>query len=112
MKTFVADHWTFEYDLAYAGLADELIDAIVATRYETKNQEQKKKDIHKKYKEFSDNESKAAYLYSFFSLKKTSKAEGAQYLSFILETQSASNPKALCEKLPHYIRDAINYVTE
>lgn len=112
VKTFVADHWTFEYDLAYAGLADELIDAIVATRYETKNQEQKKKDIHKKYKEFSDNESKAAYLYSFFSLKKTSKAEVAQYLSFILETQYASNPKALCEKLPHYIRDAINYVTE
>ena len=65
VKTFVANHWTFEYDLAYAGLADELIEAIVAVRYESKNREQRIKDIQKKCEEFPDNESKSAYLYSF-----------------------------------------------
>ncbi len=98
--------------LDYAGLADELIEAIVAVRYESKNREQRIKDIQKKCEEFPDNESKSAYLYSFFSLKGTSKAEVAQHLSFILETKYASDPKALCERLPPYIRDAINYVTE
>lgn len=78
----------------------------------SKNREQRIKDIQKKCEEFPDNESKSAYLYSFFSLKGTSKAEVAQHLSFILETKYASDPKALCERLPPYIRDAINYVTE
>ena len=99
-------------DLSAHSNADELIEAIVAVRYESKNREQRIKDIQKKYEEFPDNESKSAYLYSFFSLKGTSKAEVAQHLSFILETKYASDPKALCERLPPYIRGAINYVTE
>ena len=95
VKTFVADHWTFEYDLAYAGLANELIDAIVATLYVEKNQEKKKEEILKKYAEQPSPESKAAYLYSFFSIKNASKAEVAQHLSFILEDQYLQDSAAL-----------------
>lgn len=111
VKTFVADHWTFEYDLAYAGLANELIDAIVATLYVEKNREKKKEEILKKYAEQPSPESKAAYLYSFFSIKNASKAEVAQHLSFILEDQYSQDSAALIKKLPKYIRDAIDYVT-
>ena len=111
VKTFVADHWTFEYDLAYAGLANELIDAIVATLYVEKNREKKKEEILKKYAEQPSPESKAAYLYSFFSIKNASKAEVAQHLSFILEDQYSQDSAALQKKLPQYIRDAIDYVT-
>lgn len=95
VKTFVADHWTFEYDLAYAGLANELIDAIVATLYVEKNQEKRKVEILKKYAEQPSPESKAAYLYSFFSIKNASKAEVAQHLSFILEDQYLQDSAAL-----------------
>ena len=111
VKTFVADHWTFEYDLAYAGLANELIDAIVATLYVEKNQEKKKEEILKQYAEQPSPESKAAYLYSFFSIKNASKAEVAQHLSFILEDQYLQDSAALQKKLPQYIRNAIDYVT-
>ena len=111
VKTFVADHWTFEYDLAYAGLANELIDAIVATLYVEKNQEKRKVEILKKYAEQPSPESKAAYLYSFFSIKNASKAEVAQHLSFILEDQYLQDSAALQKKLPQYIRNAIDYVT-
>ena len=111
VKTFVADHWTFEYDLAYAGLANELIDAIVATLYVEKNQEKRKVEILKKYAEQPSPESKAAYLYSFFSIKNASKAEVAQHLSFILEDKYLQDSAALQKKLPQYIRNAIDYVT-
>lgn len=100
VKTFVADHWTFEYDLAYAGLATELIDAIVATLYVEKNREKEKEEILKRYAEQPSPESKAAYLYSFFSLKNASKAEVAQHLSLVLEDQYSQNSAALREKLP------------
>lgn len=110
VKTFVADHWTFEYDLAYAGLSDELIDAIVQTMYNEENRETKKKEIVEKYDKQDTIEKKAAYLYSFFTLKKVSKVEVAQFLSVIIESKYSNSPNDLNSKLPKYLKDAIYYV--
>lgn len=109
VRTFVSDHWTFEYDLAYAGLADELIKAISDTYVE---QDQKEKDIKTVYEKYPSPEGKSAYLYIFFSNNRVSKAEVAQYLSFILEEKYSQDSSALRNKLPRYIVDAIEYVTQ
>ncbi len=45
VKTFVANQWTFEYDLAYAGLSEELIDAIVTVNYDEDKRVEKKQKI-------------------------------------------------------------------
>ena len=111
VKTFVANHWTFEYDLAYSGLFDELIDSIVAVRYVERNQEAKKEEIKKKHSDFTFPEAKAAYIYNFFSRGETSKAEVAQHLSYVLELKYQDNVDELKRKLPQYIKDAIDYVT-
>lgn len=111
VKTFVADHWTFEYDLAYAGLADELIDAIVSVKYAEKNQPEKKDEIIKAYNAQPTAECKAAYVYSFFARRNVSKAEVAQQLSFIIENRYSGDASTLRKKLPQYIKDAIDYVT-
>ncbi len=111
VKTFIADHWTFEYDLAYAGLNDELIEAIVQTAYVKENWESKKTEIKRKYAKKDTSESKAAYLYSFFTSKKASKAEVAQSLAIILESKYSDYPTNLRSKLPQYIKDAIEYIS-
>lgn len=111
VRTFVSDHWTFEYDLAYAGLADELIKAISAT-YVEQNRNKQEEEITKKYTEYKFLEDKSAYLYSFFSSNRVSKAEVAQHLSFILEDKYLQDPSTLRKKLPRYIIDAIEYVTQ
>lgn len=111
VKTFVANHWTFEYDLAFAGLSDELIEAIVLVKYVEKNRATKKQMIIDKLEEYTTAEEKAAYLYSFFADNSTSKAEVAQQLADILERNYKNDATSLQKKLPQYIKDAINYVT-
>ena len=111
VKTFVANNWTFEYDLALAGLSDELIEAIVLVKYVEKNQATKKQAIIDKVAKYTTAEEKAAYLYSFFADNSTSKAEVAQQLADILERNYINNPTSLQRKLPQYLKDAINYVT-
>lgn len=110
VKTFVANHWTFEYDLAFAGLLDELVEAIVTVRYIEKNRSAKKQKIENKLASYSTIEQKAAYLYSFFADDSTSKAAVAQQLGDILERKYKDNTAALQSKLPQYLVDAINYV--
>lgn len=111
VKTFVANNWTFEYDLALAGLSDELIEAIVLVKYVEKNQATKKQAIIDKVAKYTTAEEKAAYLYSFFADNSTSKAEVAQQLADILERNYKNDPTSLQRKLPQYLKDAINYVT-
>lgn len=110
VKTFVSDHWTFEYDLAYSGLADELIEAIVTVAYVEKNKDAKLAEIKRKYMEHPTLESKAAYLYSFFTTRGISKAEVAQHLAFIIEKKYEHDIESLATKLPNYIKNAINYL--
>lgn len=111
VKTFISDNWTFEYDLAFAGLENELIEAIVKVKYVPENHEKKIKEITGEMKKFGAKEEKASYLYSFFSGSSTSKAEVAQQLAAILEQKYTDNLQMIEQQLPSYIIDAIKYVT-
>lgn len=110
--TFVSDHWTFEYDLAFSGLMNELVDAIVNAKYIEANRKTKKQKIFDDLSKYATIEEKAAYLYSYFADESTSKAEVAQQMAYIIETTYKNKPETLLGKLPIYIKDAINYVTE
>lgn len=110
--TFVSDHWTFEYDLAFSGLMNELVDAIVNAKYIEANRKTKKQKIFDDLSKYATIEEKSAYLYSYFADESTSKAEVAQQMAYIIETTYKNKPETLLGKLPLYIKDAINYVTE
>ena len=112
VKTFVSDHWTFEYDLAYSGLADELVEAITQVMYSEQNIDVKKQEIINKLSSIEPNEKKASYIYHFFSDKLVSKAEVAQQLAYILETKYIDSEELLKSKLPRYLFEAICYVTQ
>lgn len=114
VKTFVANDWTLEYDLAKCGLSDELIEAMVRSKETPENAEKhstKVTNVATKRDSYSSVEEKAAYIYHFFNKNKVSKAEVAQELSFVLEEKYATAREELEEKLPKYIVDAIKYVT-
>lgn len=109
VKTFVSDYWTLEYDMALSGLKEELIEAIVKVKNAPENHKKEIKKIFADLEQFDCNEEKASYLYSFF--KSTSKAEVAQQLAAILEHKYKDNLQGLEQRLPSYIKDAIEYVT-
>ena len=114
VKTFVANDWTLEYDLAKCGLSDELIEAMVRSKETPENAEKhstKVTNVTTKRDSYSSVEEKAAYIYYFFNKNKVLKAEVAQELSFVLEEKYATAREELEEKLPKYIVDAIKYVT-
>jgi len=111
VKTFISTNWTFEYDLALSGLADDLIEAIVNVKYAPANRESEKADITTTLGGFESAEEKASYIYSFFTMHSTSKAEVAQQLAAILERNYKDDPQNLERKLPLYLVDAIKYVT-
>lgn len=111
VKSFISDNWTFEYDLALSGLKDELIEAIVKAKYAPDNYETEKEKISGSLGEFESEEEKAAYIYSFFTIHSTSKAEVAQQLAAILEGKYKDDSQGLEGKLPPYVVGAIKYVT-
>ena len=110
VKTFVSEHWTLEYDLAYAGLMDEMLLTIARTKYVSENRASKLADIKNEMDGFDTLEEKASYIYSYF-YDGTSKAEFAQNLSSVLIETYLNAPEELAKKLPAYIKDAISYVT-
>lgn len=120
VKTYVANYWTLEYDLAYAGLIEDML--LAAIRLQTIDMEEtKKKEKQDKLLEnykaslnnFVSEEEKAAYIYSFFTKKTLSKAEFTQQLANVLEDKyMGKDGNELLDKLPAYIVEAINYVTE
>lgn len=117
VKTFVANHWTLEYDLAYFGLIDAimteaLLEALVKVTYVEGNQKSKKAEIKKAIDDYEKIEEKASYFYSFFSKKRTSKADFAQQLAFELEKSYTGKQEDLKNILPKYIVDAIEYVAK
>lgn len=114
--TFISKHWTLEYDLAYIGLDDKamkktLLKAIVKVTYVKKNWDDKIKEISDKIDSYNTIEEKASYFYSYFSKKKTSKADFAQQLAFELE-DNLSNAQELSKFIPEYLINAIKYVVE
>lgn len=124
VQTFVADHWTLEYDLAFAGLAQQvLIAARLAENDDALNEERKtpRKVIQDACDEFQaltesseSREHLSSHIYALFHQKKASKAITAQYLVDLLEGRlgfEAPTLEQIQEALPMYITEAITYVT-
>jgi putative ATP-dependent endonuclease of OLD family len=112
VKTFIADNWTLEYDLAFSGLQEEMMQAIANVKFGEDSSESKLKEIREEYNKKQTPEERASYLYSFFSKNKVSKACAAQELAAILESKYKNNDDELKKLLPVYLVNAINYVTE
>ena len=122
IRTFVSDHWTFEYDLAYAGLAKEVFAAAKLAlkderlhkedNYCKKREEIRKEAIDEFYK-LSDNHlvPPAVQAYRpFIEGSKASKSIAAQYLGDILYEMFANpDSEKLRDYLPSYIIEAIEF---
>lgn len=103
VQTYIARHWTLEYDLAYVGLQDDemkeiLIDALMRVSYVQKNRKDKKKELETTLNSCKTMEEKASYFYSFFTSKKASKADFAQQLANDLEQKYTGKSDELREK--------------
>lgn len=112
VKTFVSEHWTFEYDMAYAGLMDDMLDALVVVRYQTQNRADKLSEIKAEIDARITPEEKATVFYSYFYDNSTSKAEFAQCLASNLSNKYLGKLAEFKAKLPDYIVSAIGYVTQ
>lgn len=125
VKTFVADEWTLEYDLAFAGLAEEVYIAAVHAANDAPLSDAKKTHAAVEL------DAKAAYaalvvvaagqrdvlcchIYEMFSSKRASKAITAQYLadSLSVKFEKGEIDRAwLGARLPSYIKSAITFAT-
>lgn len=117
VRTYIAGHWTLEYDLAYVGLQDAdmkeiLINALMKTSYVAKNIPTKKIKFIQNMTKLASIEEKACLFYSFFTSKKASKADFAQQLAYDLEKEFKNKPNELKGKLPEYLVEAIEYVAK
>lgn len=131
VKSFVADKWTLEYDLAYEGLAEEVYTAAYLAKKEEvisdENLEDEinngKSEYQKLIEEINEDElngcTKQEYIaskvYAMFTKgKKASKPITAQYLAELLDEaikKGELNCNSLRDKLPKYLVNAIDYVT-
>lgn len=125
VKTFVADEWTLEYDLAFSGLArDVWIAAHLAEADEKINAGKATKEAVtlgalKSYTQLAEKnlpqEELASHVYGLIATNSAiSKATAAQYLACLLEGRRRKgelSPDALRKVLPKYLVAAIEYVT-
>ena len=125
VRTFVADEWTLEYDLAHAGLPKAVwIASCLAKADGSINRGTKtflqvwieaRKSFNAMLAEKMDIEVLCSHIYRQFSVDtKASKAISAQYLAEILERLSRMKQlksNQLRDRLPRNIVDAIEYVT-
>lgn len=124
VQTFVATHWTLEYDLAYAGLAKQvLVAARLAANDDALNMERKQANevvqaAEAEFEQLRQSTDSHAHLcshiYSLFTSKTASKAITAQYLVEVLE-DCLQHQVLSCEQivdwLPGYLTEAIIYAT-
>ncbi|NYT78804.1 AAA family ATPase [Alcaligenaceae bacterium] len=122
VRTFVADEWTLEYDLAFSGLAKEVWEAAVLALADerihngTMTRDNAVKERAAEFAALSElgAEVLGSHVYAKFEADGASKAIGAQYLADLLEKafeKGTLNADGLCSKLPDYVLDAIGYVT-
>ena len=125
VKTFVADEWTLEYDLAFAGLSEEVyIAAVLAANDDPLNEAKKQRaavevDAKAAYEALvtlaaGNRDVLCSHVYEMFSSKRASKAIAAQYLAELLTERKAKgeiDAAWLAARLPRYIKDAITFVT-
>jgi putative ATP-dependent endonuclease of OLD family len=118
VKTFVSPKWTFEYDIALSDLALQMHTAIkLASKGGNLTEEAKKTVINDAKKEYEGwakskltKEDISAKTYLDLHERRASKAETAQFLAELLETNPISAAE-LRKLLPDYIVKAIDYVT-
>lgn len=126
VKTFVADEWTLEYDLAYFGLAEEMWIAVNLTLLDEKlhanavTTESVTAQAKITYKKMIDDglgtEELASMIYAPLAKGDASKTITAQHLAAILEKTFpkdalSANAFLLRLRLPQYVLSAIEYVT-
>ena len=125
VQTFVSDHWTLEYDLAYSGLAKEVYVAAMQAKNDNFLNEDKKKcgdivvEAEKQFEDLRNRhdscEELCSHIYQVFHSGIASKAVSAQYLSESLLqkcTDEKLDAAAFEMVLPAYLVKAIKYVTE
>ncbi len=124
VKTFIADHWTLEFDLAFCGLAEEVYVAASLAKNDDPLNEGKKQQAEveaeaqvefKQMEEAAGNDRLAlcSRVYRLFHSGGASKAIAAQYLAETLaKAQRAAgfDQAAFAARLPRYIADVIAHV--
>lgn len=124
VRTFIADHWTLEYDLAFHGLAEAVfVAARLAQNDDPLNEERKARaDIVTAAKEEFGNlktlrselDSLCSEVYRLFAKGGASKAVAAQYLAenlLAMQEQGEISEETLRQKLPNYLIEAIEHAT-
>ena len=125
VQTFVADHWTLEYDLARSGLAKQLhIAAWLAKNDDPLNDERKAYEavvteataeyVTLKANSGGDDEVLCSQIYRQFHAGSASKAVAAHYLSELLQKycqDDGIDTVKFRRLLPAYLVEAIDYVT-
>ena len=125
VRTFVADEWTLEYDLAFAGLTKEVyVAAVLAANDDPLNDAKKKRDAvevdaNAAYEALvalaaGSHDVLCSHVYEMFSSKRASKAIAAQYLAELLadrKTKGEIDAAWLAARLPNYIKEAVAYAT-
>lgn len=121
VKTFVSDHWTFEYDLACAGLAREVHAAVtLAVASKNRGRALERVDLfrclrnafreHKNWIAGGKTIAEMAFLaYAPLLKKRGSKPETAQYLAGLLRQVCKKQGFNLETRLPEYLVGAIKY---
>jgi len=119
--TFVADHWTLEYDLAFCGLAEEVYIAASLAKNDAAIMEEKKsaaeveataKTDFKQLTESAggDRAALCSHVFDLFHSGGASKAIAAQYLANTLAAEGEKDgfdATAFSGRLPRYIVEAI-----
>lgn len=122
VRTFVADHWTLEYDLAFKGLSKEVHHAAYLAINEEKIDEGKETRVtllkkaqtafDKIQTTYANEDARCSAIYKLF--KRASKAIAAQHLIDLIDqrfenkTLDATTLRGL---LPTYVVHAIEYAT-
>ena len=119
----VSDRWTFEYDLARYGCGELMFMAIqLAVKADAKGERLDEADellamaaAHDEWetliKAEHNDDALAAVIYKPLATGKASKAVAAQYAAHLIETGNYGKDVALFEKLPPYLKTALNWLT-
>lgn len=111
VKTFPSDVWTLEYDLAYAGLARELWQAIRLTERSGDSPVTVKQEASLEFESWGEltPEQAAIKVYGYMLDEDVSKAIVAQQLADLI-LRLPEDGTAFAAKLPSYIVAAIHHV--
>jgi len=123
VKVFVSNHWTLEYDLAAAGLAELMFLAVAMAKKEksagerltdtdeAKTLEEAKTAWPTEKAAHATTEALALAIYRPLYEKEASKAVTAQYAAKLLRTKNFGIDQVLLDALPPYLKAALRHLT-